>query len=211
VHARSLDTQLAIRETALATFCRRGYRTTTLEEVGAQLGITRGTVLHHFRSKAELLAAVVAPYLRALDNLLLVARVDDPPTAGQRRWLLTEFADLFADHRSALRLLTNDVAARIELGINERWPIHRAQLVTLLVGSRETGLAEVRVAAAFGAIVAPVAGGWIDMDDPASHRELIDAAEAIINRPASVPMKIPAVPGGAFRRAADRPAKAVSS
>jgi AcrR family transcriptional regulator len=182
---------------ALATFCRHGYRGTTLEEVGAQVGITRGTVLHHFGSKAELLAAVVNPYLRALENLLITARVDDPPTTSQRRWLLTEFADLFVKHRDPLQLLANDVAARVQLGLGERSGVDRERLVTLLMGSRATGVGRARVAAALGAMVAPIAGVWVDLDNPVTRCELIDAAEVIIDRPDSAPNSMPGVMTGA--------------
>jgi AcrR family transcriptional regulator len=89
------EIRLAIRRAALTTFREHGFQAATLEEVGAGVGITRGGVLHHYRSKTELLAAVVDPYLRRLDRLLDTAHLDDPPTTGQRRRLVTELATLF--------------------------------------------------------------------------------------------------------------------
>ena len=78
-----------IVDAALSKFCRRGYSVATLEEIGADVGLTRGAVLHHFHSKAGLLAAVVDPCRQALDELLVTSALNAPSNARQRRELLT--------------------------------------------------------------------------------------------------------------------------
>ena len=75
----SEDAQRAIAEAALITFCKRGYGLATLEEIGAQVGLTRGAVLHHFKSKAGLLAAVVDPCRQALAQLLMTTPLERSP------------------------------------------------------------------------------------------------------------------------------------
>lgn len=167
----------------MATFCARGYRATTLEEVGDQVGITRGTVLHHFHSKAELLSAVVDPYLRAIADLLLHAGVDDLTRASQRRKFLTELADLLLEHRGTVQLLATDVATRVQLGLVDRWAAPSHKLLTLLVGSNPSDVGRVRVAAALGAIVQPVASVQLDLDTPGARCEIVDAALAVLDRP----------------------------
>jgi len=182
---RTEETRRVIAHAALSTFCRRGYGVATLEEIGAEVGLTRAGVLHHFNSKADLLGAVIDPYRWALADLLLTTKVDDPPTAGQRRQLLTRFADLFLEHRGALRLLANDVSARVQLGLCDQWPMPQGRLVTLLVGSDATDLTQVRVIAALGAMIQPLASVWLDLDDATTRDELIDAAVAVIDGPRS--------------------------
>jgi AcrR family transcriptional regulator len=97
----------------------------TLAEVGARVGITRGTPFTATSPKTELLAAVVDPYLQTLDELLDTAQLDDPPRAGQRRRLLAELAIVFLDYGEALRLLATDVTARAALGLSAH-PADRA-------------------------------------------------------------------------------------
>ena len=181
----SEDAQRAIAEAALATFCKRGYGLATLEEIGAQVGLTRGAVLHHFRSKAGLLEAVVDPWRRALAQLLMAGPFDDPPTASQRRLLLTGFTDLFLAHRGALRLLTNDISARVQLGLEDQWLMPPERLINLLVGSNANHLARVRVAAAIGALIQPVSCAWIDPDNATTRGELIETAVAVFQGPRS--------------------------
>ena len=180
----SEDAQRAITEAALATFCKRGYGPATLEEIGAEVGLTRGAVLHHFHSKARLLEAVVGTWRSALSQFLMAARVDDPPTAGQRRLLLAGFTDLFFAHRGALQLLTNDISARVQLGLDDQW-LMPERLINLLVGTNANQLARVRVAAALGALIQPVSWAWIDSDNPTTRAALIETAVAVFRRPRS--------------------------
>jgi AcrR family transcriptional regulator len=178
---RTDETRSAIMRAALSTFCQRGYGVATLEEIGAQVGLTRGGVLHHFKSKPELLEAVAEPYRQALADLLLNAQVDDPPTGPQRRQLLTRFADLMLEHRGTLRLLANDVSARAQLELDVQCPTQQAQLVRLLTGSQSPDRTKVRVTAALGAMIQPVASMWLDLDDVGTRGELIDAAVSVID------------------------------
>ncbi len=183
--SRTEQTRSAIVQAALATFCVRGYGVATLAEIGAQVGLTRSGVLHHFKSKPELLGAVAEPCRRALADLLRSVEVDDPPTRSQRRGLLTSFADLMLEHRGALELLANDVSARAQLEPWDRWPAPLGRLVTLLAGSNATTMTQLRVTAALGAIVQPVTSAWLDLDDAGTSGELIDAAVAVIDGPRS--------------------------
>jgi AcrR family transcriptional regulator len=196
VRIRTEETRRMITDAALSTFCSRGYGVATLEEIGAEVGLTRGAVLHHFNSKADLLGTVLDPYRLALADLLLNTAVDDPPTKSQRRELLTRFADLFLEHRGALRLLASDVSARVQLGLGDQWPMPQGQLVTLLGGSNATDRTQVRVVAAIGAMIQPAASVWLDLDDAATKTELIDAAVAVIDGPSKVAL-IPAAKAAA--------------
>jgi TetR/AcrR family transcriptional regulator len=48
-----------ILEAALSSFSARGYEATSLDALAASLGITKQTILHHFKSKDQLLSAVI--------------------------------------------------------------------------------------------------------------------------------------------------------
>lgn len=182
----------------MEVFCERGYRASTLEEIGAQVGITRGAVLHHFRAKADLLAAVTEPYLLALSDLLTNTKVADPPTSSEQRQVIVNLTDLFLEHRGALRLLVNDVGARVELGLSDRLDV-RTQLTALLFGHRATAQDEVLAAAALGALCQPLAGAWLDFSRRQTRRELVGAAMGVIDRAGVAPTSSPASIDAAVR------------
>ncbi len=52
-------TPARILEAALTSFAARGFEATSLDALAASLGITKQTILHHFRSKDQLLSAVI--------------------------------------------------------------------------------------------------------------------------------------------------------
>jgi len=176
----SENAQRAIADAALITFGNRGYGLATLEEIGAQVGLTRGAVLHHFRSKAGLLAAVVGPCRLALAQLVMTTPLSNPPTDDQRRQLLTSCADAFGVHRGALGLLLSDISARIQLGLDDQWFMPWERLVTLLVGSHADHLDRIRAAAAIGALIQPVSWTWVDLDNARTRGALIEAAVAVL-------------------------------
>jgi AcrR family transcriptional regulator len=180
-------TRAAIRDAATETFGARGYRAATLEQIGAQVGITRSAVLHHFHSKADLLAAVVDPCLGALAELVAAPRGGKPRDPAQQRQVLTQLTELFLEHRGALRLLVNDAAAGAELGSDVKWAAFREQLVVQLFGPAATADDHVRVAAALGAVCQPVTNAWLDLDDGETRRELIDAAVGAVGSVARRP------------------------
>jgi len=57
--ARARATDDRIIAAALQSFGTRGYEATSLDQVAAELGVTKQTILYHHPSKAELLDAVI--------------------------------------------------------------------------------------------------------------------------------------------------------
>src|SRR5580693_7327566 len=58
--ARSARTRAALLRSARALFAESGFAETGREEIAERAGVTRGALYHHFASKTEVAAAVVA-------------------------------------------------------------------------------------------------------------------------------------------------------
>jgi AcrR family transcriptional regulator len=58
-YAKSAATRTAILDAALEVFAESGYRSGSLREVAARVGMSEAGLLHHFRSKSALLQAVL--------------------------------------------------------------------------------------------------------------------------------------------------------
>ncbi|UCJ16725.1 TetR/AcrR family transcriptional regulator [Pseudomonas sp. MM211] len=63
-------TRSALLSTARKVFCERGYAETSMDDLTAQAGLTRGALYHHFGDKQGLLAAVVAEIDAEMDARL---------------------------------------------------------------------------------------------------------------------------------------------
>src|SRR6266536_3129121 len=69
----------------LSTFTRyvaeRGYDGTNFSDIAAELGISKGTIVHHYGTKDRLLAALHESYMRRrlAEAYLIVNRLSSPP------------------------------------------------------------------------------------------------------------------------------------
>ena len=80
---RTLDKSLRIQkiiDTAAALFHKQGYRSTSLDDVSKELGITKAAIYHYVSSKEKLLSMI---YIQALENIFRntykIAGKDLPP------------------------------------------------------------------------------------------------------------------------------------
>ena len=80
--AEAEQTRLQIIEAARAVFHERGVSRTSLEQVAAKAGVTRGAVYWHFKNKADLFLAmrnqVFLPVVDGFNHELLATHADDP-------------------------------------------------------------------------------------------------------------------------------------
>lgn len=60
--APAQDIRQVILETAVRLFARSGLSATTLDDIAAEAGVTRGTLSWHFHCKDDLLAAIIKHY-----------------------------------------------------------------------------------------------------------------------------------------------------
>ena len=59
----ALETRKAILQSALDTFCEKGYSKTTFDELAKRIGFTKGAVYWHFRNKPDLVTALINDYI----------------------------------------------------------------------------------------------------------------------------------------------------
>jgi AcrR family transcriptional regulator len=71
-----------ILEEAVKLFYEHGFTGTTLDDIAAELGVTKPFIYTHFRSKTDLLAALCKPTIElSLEAVSHAARLPGPPTA----------------------------------------------------------------------------------------------------------------------------------
>jgi TetR/AcrR family acrAB operon transcriptional repressor len=96
------ETRAAILEAGLACFDRLGIAGSTLYDIAAEAGVTKGAVYHHFKGKRailhELREQFALPLLDAADTALL-RDTAAPALERIERFLVGVLADLEADER----------------------------------------------------------------------------------------------------------------
>lgn len=100
------DTRTRILDTALELIAEKGFAGTSTRELSERLGFTKAALYYHFRTKDDLLAALIEPALTEL-----AALVDGGTTvvsAAVRRRLLARYVDLVCTHRTLIQVVSQD-------------------------------------------------------------------------------------------------------
>jgi AcrR family transcriptional regulator len=167
------DTRARVLQVALELFAERGFAETSTRELSERLGFTKAALYYHFRTKDDLLAALIQPVLDQLTALITQTPLRS--SAAARRQVLAAYVDIGTAHLDLLRVLTQDpsVARRpvsaVHISLQER-------MLQLLAGHEDPDLTEqIRARAALAAI----RGALLHADpgdDPAVIRAAILAA-----------------------------------
>lgn len=104
-----------ILDAAEVLFARRGFSGVGLSEVAESVGLGKSTLFHHFSSKAQLYAAVIARIVGRIEDRLIRSLADGgSPAARLERWL-DELADILAANPTHARLLLRSLFEDDEL------------------------------------------------------------------------------------------------
>jgi AcrR family transcriptional regulator len=168
-HLARDETRERILAVALQLIADHGFAATSTREISERLGFTKAALYYHFRTKDDLLAAIVAPAMEDLKALLDKASPRGGPVA--RRQFVEGYVDLVASHEDLVRVLSDDPSARRRVALTAAAPLYD-RMARLLSGSEAPGTAQrARVRAALGAIHAALLGAAPDDD-----REVVRAA-----------------------------------
>ena len=113
----------AVHDAALRLFAERGYVATTMDDIGAALGIRGPSLYKHVRSKHDLLLDICAG---AFETLLAEQRavLDSAGSVEQRMWQVVHALALYHGEHGL-----EAVVGRREIGNLE--PVHRTRLHAL--------------------------------------------------------------------------------
>ncbi len=83
-----------ILEEAVKLFYERGFTGTTLDDIAAELGVTKPFIYTHFRGKVELLAALCKPTIELSLDAVASAAVGPGTPASRLRAAITDFTKI---------------------------------------------------------------------------------------------------------------------
>jgi len=90
-----------IIDTAIELFRRKGYRTTSLEDVATELGITKAALYHYVESKEELLSAIFTQALQVIfEGTRQIAALELPPDKKLRQIILNHITNIIIKNQS---------------------------------------------------------------------------------------------------------------
>jgi AcrR family transcriptional regulator len=162
-----MDTRRRILDVARELFASQGYAGTSIADITGRLGMSKAALYYHFRSKAEILSALVEEPLAAYARL----------AAGglEPKELLAEVIDTTADYLDVVDSMGNDPSARAvirELSREHGAEELNAAIITALAGPSPSADRTVRAHAAY----AIAKHGTLSLGHAVDRAELVAAA-----------------------------------
>jgi AcrR family transcriptional regulator len=178
-HAHAGDqTRARILSVALELIADHGFSATSTREIAERLGFTKAALYYHFRTKDDLLAALVGPAKAELGALIEGAADDGSPEA--RREFVVGYVDLVARHADLIRVLASDPSVKESAGLHTVVPLFR-RLIPLLAGVDEPDTAQrTRVRAALSGVHGALVHAQPDDDAAVVRATAIDVACAAL-------------------------------
>jgi AcrR family transcriptional regulator len=113
------DTRQRLIDVAIELFTRHSFAGTSLQMIADELGFTKAAIYHHFRTREQLLDAVVEPILAHLRTIIGEAE-QLRGTHARADYLLNGFADLAVTNR-VVSVLAADPAVALMLRDRREW------------------------------------------------------------------------------------------
>jgi AcrR family transcriptional regulator len=163
---------------ALELFTEHGYEGASIGMIASGMGLSKAAVSYHFRTKEDLLAAVVEPAVHDLDAFF--AKVGSGPLKpARRREAIAEYVGLMVKHRGLLAFLAKEGdRGGPEPGLSQ-WPRIAEKIEQLFGGDRQDLSERLYFAAAVrGLATAPAKFPDVSDDDLREH--LLRATERML-------------------------------
>jgi AcrR family transcriptional regulator len=168
------DTRTRLIEVAIDLFTRHSFAGASLQMIADELGFTKAAIYHHFRTREQLLAAVIEPMLDELRAVVESAETRRTPHARAEH-MLSGYATLAVRNRGLVAVLAADPSVAAVLTERAEWgELIRRQLALLAdVDPGPTG--EVKAAMVFAGMAGAVGPIWGNLDDEALREHLVEA------------------------------------
>jgi AcrR family transcriptional regulator len=94
---------------AAQLFAQRGYSSSTMTEVAAACGISKGTLYHYVRDKQDLLAQITSTHVQRLQTLVQAVAARQLPPLEHLSELVLRLMQAYEKSQAEHRVLTEDV------------------------------------------------------------------------------------------------------
>jgi AcrR family transcriptional regulator len=168
---RSAGSQRVL-DAALELFSEHGFEGTSLQDIADRLGVTKAAVYYHFRTKDDLLLALVLPVFH--DVLALVAEAASRPARSARTLDVGGYVEVLLRHRRVAAYLTRDATAMTRAAVMEQATQVRERTEAMLVGEHPDDLGAVWGAALMQALAGGLLAAPADAPDEWLREELTE-------------------------------------
>ena len=167
------DTRQRLIDVAVDLFTRHSFAGTSLQMIADEMGFTKAAIYYHFRTREELLAAVVEPIFDELSGSH--RRRGAQRSANARAdHMLRGYAELAVANRALVSVLACDPSVTTLLREQPHWSQLISRQLALLAGDEADPGGLIKATVALAGISSAVGPAWIAVDDDDLLRHLVD-------------------------------------
>jgi len=167
-------TRQRLLDVAIELFKRHSVAGTSLQMISDELGLTKSAIYHHFRTRDELLSAVMAPVIAEVTALVEAAEAKRSPRARADH-LLGGYAAMAASNRELIPLLTGDPGVVALLDTRTEWGAVIDRQMALFADVEQGLGGQVKAALVMSGIASAAGVDYGEIDEAALRDQLIAA------------------------------------
>ena len=167
---RATDTRRRLMEVAVDLFTRHSFAGTSLQMIADELGFTKAAIYHHFRTREQLLAAVLEPILGELRITVEAAEPRRTPRARADH-MLSGYAALAVRNRRLVAVLAADPSVATALHERPEWRDLIRRQLTLLADVEPGPVGEVKASMVYAGMAGAASS---NLDDDVLREVLVD-------------------------------------
>ena len=173
------DTRTRLIEAAIDLFTQHSFAGTSPQMIADELGLTKAAIYHHFRTREQLLAAVIEPMLDELRTVVESAETKRTPHARAEH-MLSGYAALAVRNRGLVAVLATDPSVATVLTDRAEWGKLILRQLALLADVDPGPAGEFKAAMVFAGMAGAAGPTWGNLDDDALREHLVDAGRRIL-------------------------------
>ena len=171
--ASAADTRRRLIDVAVDLFTRHSFAGTSLQMIADEMGFTKAAIYYHFRTREELLAAVVEPIFEQLSGIITAA--ESQRSAGARAdHMLRGYAELAVANRALVSVLACDPSVTTLLRDQPHWAELINRQLALLAGDEQDAGGLIKATVVLAGISSAVGPAGIAVGDDDLLRHLVD-------------------------------------
>jgi len=165
------DTRQRLLDVAIALISRHGFAGTSLQMIADELGFTKAAIYYHFRTRDQLLIALMEPLLHQIRRVVETAESQQTPRTRMDA-MVQGFAGVVARNRSLAAVMVFDPSVHRVLQLQPDWGdlIGRQLSLLMELESGDTGV--IRATAVFTGLAGAATGAPLDVDEGVLIEEL---------------------------------------
>lgn len=173
------DTRQRLLDIAVMLISRHGFAGTSLQMIADELGFTKAAIYYHFRTRDQLLIALMEPLLQQIRHVVEAAESQRTPRM-QMEAMVQGFAGVVAKNRALAAVMVFDPSVHRVLQLQPEWGDLIARQLTLLMQPEPGANGVIRATAFLTGLAGAATGAPLDIDEQSLIDDLSEIGRRIM-------------------------------